>query len=290
MHNDRRRRRQPNHRCELTDNIMRPNEAKRRRCEVARFQTPSSSAPFVGGGRVDSPLPFFVVLAIVILTLSALVDGASAVLTSPLISLPIAVDQNGADGSVGARFGPPQLGSPPDPCYDENDRARRCIPTFVNAAFGRPVIASSTCGNSVTQLPASLAQALGHDRPATAGSSRRSKCRRDRKRSDGTSGPRRRWDCDRRSDADDDELVATCDSSDPAKWHPASFLTDLNNPSNRTCWISAPVREDGADNGGIVDEGPAGKAQSVDVSETGDEVSLTLSLGKKYEVNMDVVS
>lgn len=35
--------------------------------------------------------------------------------------------------------------SPTDPCYDE-DRPRRCIPDFVNAAFGVPVKASSTCG------------------------------------------------------------------------------------------------------------------------------------------------
>ncbi|KAJ8919679.1 hypothetical protein NQ315_006207 [Exocentrus adspersus] len=35
--------------------------------------------------------------------------------------------------------------TPADPCYDD-DRPRRCIPDFVNAAFGVPVKASSTCG------------------------------------------------------------------------------------------------------------------------------------------------
>ncbi|TGZ37130.1 Uncharacterized protein DBV15_05849 [Temnothorax longispinosus] len=35
--------------------------------------------------------------------------------------------------------------NPSDPCYDE-DRPRRCIPDFVNAAFGATVEASSTCG------------------------------------------------------------------------------------------------------------------------------------------------
>src|SRR5205814_531494 len=39
-----------------------------------------------------------------------------------------------------------QAGPPPDPCYDELGNARRCIPDFVNAAFGKEVKASSTCG------------------------------------------------------------------------------------------------------------------------------------------------
>ncbi|XP_065161263.1 netrin-1-like isoform X2 [Atheta coriaria] len=33
-----------------------------------------------------------------------------------------------------------------DPCYDEDNRPRRCVSNFVNAAFGVPVKASSTCG------------------------------------------------------------------------------------------------------------------------------------------------
>lgn len=33
-----------------------------------------------------------------------------------------------------------------DPCYDINGRPIRCIPDFINAAFGKPVVASSTCG------------------------------------------------------------------------------------------------------------------------------------------------
>lgn len=50
-----------------------------------------------------------------------------------------------------------------------------------------------------------------------------------------------------------------CDSSDPAKSHPTSYMTDLNNPNNLTCWESNPF---------TVDE----------------NVTLTLSLGKKYEL------
>ncbi|XP_019341267.1 PREDICTED: netrin-1 isoform X2 [Gavialis gangeticus] len=34
----------------------------------------------------------------------------------------------------------------PDPCYDEHGLPRRCIPDFVNSAFGKEVRASSTCG------------------------------------------------------------------------------------------------------------------------------------------------
>ena len=32
------------------------------------------------------------------------------------------------------------------PCYDRNNRAQRCQPPFVNAAYGKVVEASNTCG------------------------------------------------------------------------------------------------------------------------------------------------
>uniref|UniRef100_A0A8B9QXH5 Netrin 3 n=1 Tax=Anas platyrhynchos TaxID=8839 RepID=A0A8B9QXH5_ANAPL len=41
--------------------------------------------------------------------------------------------------------------TPPDPCYDESGAPRRCIPEFVNAAFGKEVHASSTCGKPPTR-------------------------------------------------------------------------------------------------------------------------------------------
>ena len=41
--------------------------------------------------------------------------------------------------------------TPPDPCYDESGAPRRCIPEFVNAAFGKEVQASSTCGKPPTR-------------------------------------------------------------------------------------------------------------------------------------------
>ncbi|CAI4225551.1 unnamed protein product [Auanema sp. JU1783] len=33
-----------------------------------------------------------------------------------------------------------------DPCYDQSGRPIRCVPEFINAAFGKPVVATSTCG------------------------------------------------------------------------------------------------------------------------------------------------
>ena len=33
-----------------------------------------------------------------------------------------------------------------DPCSDGEGRPVRCVPDFINAAFGKPVVASSTCG------------------------------------------------------------------------------------------------------------------------------------------------
>ncbi|KAL6455766.1 hypothetical protein MHYP_G00356170 [Metynnis hypsauchen] len=108
-------------------------------------------------------------------------------------------------------------GSSPDPCYDEHGAARRCIPDFVNAAFGKEVRASSTCG---------------------------------------ARGPNRY--CARSEEGA--RTCHTCDASDPRRAHPASYLTDLNNPHNLTCWQS----ETG------VQRAP--------------NVSLTLSLAKKFEV------
>ncbi|XP_016925354.2 netrin-A isoform X2 [Drosophila suzukii] len=52
----------------------------------------------------------------------------------------------------------------------------------------------------------------------------------------------------------------TCDQADPLRSFPARSLTDLNNSNNVTCWRSAPV------------------------TGSGDNVTLTLSLGKKFEL------
>ncbi|XP_036890314.1 netrin-3 isoform X3 [Sturnira hondurensis] len=44
--------------------------------------------------------------------------------------------------------GPP---GPTDPCHDEGGAPRGCVPGLVNAALGREVLASSTCGQPPTQ-------------------------------------------------------------------------------------------------------------------------------------------
>ncbi|XP_023158384.1 netrin-B-like [Ceratitis capitata] len=111
-----------------------------------------------------------------------------------------------------------------DPCYFEG-KPRKCLPSFVNAAYGNPVQASSVCGAS---------------RPERF-------CEINR---DGTLS-----EC------------SMCDHSKPDARFPASALTDLNNPNNVTCWRSASVPV------------PA----DLDVAPP-DNVTLTLSLGKKYEL------
>ncbi|XP_067228952.1 netrin-1a isoform X2 [Chanodichthys erythropterus] len=109
--------------------------------------------------------------------------------------------------------------SPPDPCYDENGHPRRCIPDFVNAAFGKEVRASSTCGKTPSRYCVVTEK-----------------------------GDEKHRNCH------------TCDASDPKKYHPPAYLTDLNNPHNLTCW------------------------QSDNYIQYPQNVTLTLSLSKKFEV------
>ncbi|NWU42784.1 NET1 protein, partial [Hylia prasina] len=104
----------------------------------------------------------------------------------------------------------------PDPCYDEHGLPRRCIPDFVNSAFGKEVKVSSTCGK-----PPCVVTEKGEEQVRTC---------------------------------------HLCNASDPKRAHPPSFLTDLNNPHNLTCW------------------------QSDSYVQYPHNVTLTLSLGKKFEV------
>ncbi|XP_023288606.1 netrin-3 [Orussus abietinus] len=116
--------------------------------------------------------------------------------------------------------------SPADPCYDE-DRPRRCIPDFVNAAFGAAVEASSTCGSG---------------------------------------GPTRYCDVPEVPGGTGVGQCHVCDDGTPKRRFPANYLTDLNNPNNVTCWRSEPL------------------VSSQSFSAPPDNVTLTLSLGKKYEL------
>ncbi|XP_022243264.1 netrin-1-like isoform X1 [Limulus polyphemus] len=110
--------------------------------------------------------------------------------------------------------------TPIDPCYDELGQPRRCIPDFVNAAFGNLVEVSSVCGKPPSRF-------------CETSTSQRGRVERT---------------CD------------ICDASNPSRSHPATYLTDLNNPNNVTCWMSEPL------------------------SSHIHNVTLTLSLGKKYEL------
>ncbi|KAI1896242.1 hypothetical protein AGOR_G00092790 [Albula goreensis] len=110
--------------------------------------------------------------------------------------------------------------SPLDPCYDDNGAARRCIPEFINAAFGKEVQVSSTCG-----------------RP-----------------------PSRSCSVVEREEKPTVRTCQICDASDPRRAHPSSYLTDLNSLHNVTCW------------------------QSENLHAFPHNVTLTLSLGKKFEI------
>lgn len=110
--------------------------------------------------------------------------------------------------------------APPDPCYDESADPRTCVPDFVNAAFGKAVTASSTCGSPPNGY------------------------------------------CKSTTDKDGKVIrnCYICDANHPKRRHPSSYLTDLNNPNNLTCWMSEPFVQ------------------------YPQNVTLTLSLGKKYEL------
>ncbi|XP_050391300.1 netrin-1 isoform X3 [Patella vulgata] len=88
----------------------------------------------------------------------------------------------------------------PDPCYEESSEPIRCVPDFVNAAFGMEVVASSTCGSPPSRYCKSTTDKDG-------------KIIRN---------------------------CFICDANHPKRKHPSKYLTDLNNPNNLTCWMSEP--------------------------------------------------
>lgn len=111
--------------------------------------------------------------------------------------------------------------TPPDPCYDDTGAARRCIPEFINAAFGKEVMVSSVCGRPPSRSCSVVER--GDERPSV-------------------------------------RACQICDAADPRRAHPASYLTDLNSAHNLTCW------------------------QSENLNTSPYNVTLTLSLGKKFEI------
>lgn len=133
-----------------------------------------------------------------------------------------------------------------DPCYDE-DRPKRCVPDFVNAAFGAPVKASSTCGE---KKPSFFCDTVTSNDLSGVAKSYSAK--------GGVSGS-----------------CQTCDGKNSKYKFAAAALTDLNNPNNVTCWRSEPI---------TVLEGPAGGGGGYGIQSRLDNVSLTLSFGKKFEL------
>lgn len=136
------------------------------------------------------------------------------------------------DASIG--FGDSLFGSLSDTCYDEYGNARYCEPEFENVAFERQIQVSSECGDPASKF--CVNSGANSDDSTTANQVR---------------------------------SCHICDSQHTKKRHPAAFLTDLNNPAQPTCWVSAPIEAD-------VEQ--AGQKPRTD------NVSLVLNLDKKYEI------
>lgn len=85
-----------------------------------------------------------------------------------------------------------------DPCYNQDNKAIKCVPDFVNVAYGNKIVASSTCGMN---------------------------------------GPERF--CEKNEFGDKEGTCHTCNIQKSDQKYYSSSLTDLNNPSNITCWRSA---------------------------------------------------
>jgi hypothetical protein len=99
-----------------------------------------------------------------------------------------------------------------DPCYDRlTGKPQRCIPNFENVAYGRRVVASSTCGAPPINY---CINSNNSSTPGLSGANR--------KHGGGT--------CEK------------CDARVSGSVREAKFLTDLEE-TNTTCWVSGPVYE-----------------------------------------------
>ncbi|KAG8232862.1 hypothetical protein J437_LFUL017645 [Ladona fulva] len=151
--------------------------------------------------------------------------------------------------------------SPPRPA------PRRCVPDFVNAAFGRQVEASSTCGTPPVRLcdvpPPPTSEAPTASSPSLGVLTTPSP--------PPPSLPLRSLNLRGHSG---------CVYCDGKRRYPPSFLTDLNNPSNLTCWRSALLTPHGHHPHHTLSSGSNG----VHIARRPANVTLRLPLGKKFEV------
>ena len=151
-----------------------------------------------------------------------------------------------------------------DPCIDEKTKKPvACLPDFVNAAYGLPVEASSTCGDPPRQFCASTEPLLSSAQDFN----------RKKKRTTEFGGPSLLPTYDKNGNEIGECRV--CDLNSYENSHPPEFLTDLHNPNNITCWQSDLMSN--SNKGGI-----SSKFGNVDVG--AENVTLTISLKKKYEL------
>ncbi|GAB6029224.1 Netrin-1 [Chamberlinius hualienensis] len=189
------------------------------------------------------------------------------VITGILLVAAIFVDTVAIDANFISLFASQH--NPPDPCLDEMGHHQRCVPDFVNAAFGKDIKTSSTCGTPrnhycIFSTPSSAAI-------TTPSPNLLNVEMKDQANYSPNGQPK--------------SVCHICDAVHPKYRRPAAYLTDLNNPNNVTCWISEPLINPKLQ---MADQSSSSFQSGVTEQQLQPNlttnVTLTLSLGKKYEL------
>ena len=163
-----------------------------------------------------------------------------------------------------------------DPCYDEKTKKpTACLPDFVNAAYGLPVEASSTCGDPARQFCTS-AKKNPFDVESSFSALPQKRKRTTDKFGFGSSFLTQTGGGKSESGEELGEC-RICDRNSFEHSHPPEFLTDLHNPNNITCWQSDLMSSKTA-------SGSSSLSQFGKVDIGSQNVTLTISLKKKYEL------